>query len=171
MALSTAVTPFVGQNFGAHETQRVREAVRFCIRSCLAYGLAIAAVYALAGSSIALAFSDDASVVEIVVSYLWILPITYGAYGAALIINSVYNAMDRPLRSSSLIVARLFLLTLPGAYLGAHLGGLQGVFIGLACANLGIGLLAFWSVHNYLSTAMADLHRDGRPSHGHGSQR
>jgi putative MATE family efflux protein len=157
-SLSMAVTPFVGQNFGAHQCGRVREAVSFGVKSCLAYGLGVALLYGLGSHWLALAFSEEAPVREIVQTYLWILPITWGCYGLALMINAVYNAMDRPLYSSGLIVVRLFVLILPLAYLGAELGGLRGVFIGLAAANLCIGGLAWFTMHRFLGVAEADPH-------------
>ncbi len=166
-ALSMAVTPFVGQNFGAHKCGRVREAVKFCVRACIVYGLAVAAVYGLGASAFASIFSDEAPVREIVKSYLWILPITWAAYGLALMINSVYNAMNRPLYSSGLIVLRLFALILPGAYLGAHFGGLTGLFIGLAIANVSIGSVAWFTMHRFLGTAEADPHAVAGPKGSH----
>ena len=155
-SLSMAVTPFVGQNFGAQFSDRVREAVNFCAKAGLAYGLGVALVYGLGAHWLALAFSDEASVRELVQTYLWILPITWGSYGLALMVNSVYNAMDRPLYSSGLIVVRLFALILPLAYLGSYLAALEGLFAGLATANLCIGALAWFTMRRFLTSAEAE---------------
>jgi Na+-driven multidrug efflux pump len=42
---------------------------------------------------------------------------------------------------------RLFVFLLPGAWLGAKLGGEQGIYLGILLANLAAGLLAWGYAH------------------------
>lgn len=157
-AMSTAITPFVGQNFGAHACDRVRQAVRYTASLAWKYGLGAALLFGLGAWVIAIAFSDDPDVRQLVRVFLWVLPFSWGAYGLAIIVNSVYNAMDRPLRSSALIVLRLFGLTLPLAWAGSYLYDVVGVFAGLAIANLTIGVVAYLSIRSFLHLAERDPH-------------
>lgn len=150
LAVSTALAPFVGQNFGAQHGDRIREALRLSMRFSVAWGLAVAALLALTGPTIGALFSDAPAVVETTALYLWIVPLSYGAYGVAMMVNTTLNAVSRPLRSGGLIVIRLFVLMLPLALLGDALFGVRGVFGGLSIANLLAGVVAWAFVRRFL---------------------
>ena len=81
-------------------------------------------------------FSDDPNVVDTVVWYLRIVPIGYGAQGACRLVSSVFNAVNRPMTASALNVIRLFVLLVPLALAGRSLFEIQGLFAGVAVANL-----------------------------------
>ena len=60
------------------------------------------------------------------------------------------NATHHPLRSSLIFVMRLFVFTLPLAGLGARLGGVGGLFAGIAAGNVATGLTAGWMQRRFL---------------------
>ena len=47
----------------------------------------------------------------------------YGLFGISWLVNSAFNALNRPLRTSFIIVLHLFVFVLPLAYLGSKLYG------------------------------------------------
>ncbi len=141
-ALSTALTPFIGQNFGARHDDRVVEATRFTQRAAFLWGAAAALVLGLFAPSLARLFNDDPFVIRTTVAYLRLIPVSYGALGMAMLANTTFIALNRPLPASIIIVSRLLLLAVPLAYLGSEFYGLDGLFVGIAIANGLVGLLA-----------------------------
>jgi putative MATE family efflux protein len=144
-ALSTAMTPMVAQNLGAGRLRRIHQAVSFGTRAGLVWGAGAALLLAMLAGPIAHVFSDDPAVVEVARTYLLVVPFSYGALGLAQIVGTTFNALDEPLAAAGLVAVRLLALTLPLAWLGTSLAGLDGLFGGIAAANLAIGLLA-WAV-------------------------
>lgn len=151
-ALSTVLAPFVGQNFGAGRIDRVRDGVRAALRMALGWGAGVWALYAILAVPLARLFNDHAHVVRVTCLYLWIVPLSYGAYGASAQVTSLFNATHHPLRSASVFVLRLFVFTLPLAYLGGRAGGLPGLFAGIAAGNIATALAAVWMKSRFLRT-------------------
>ncbi len=146
MALTAALTPFIGQNWGAHHPERVADAMRISTRFVLAWGLGAWVVLLAVGDTVASAFADDPTVVEVVHTYMWIVPASYGAAGLVSVVSASFNAVDRAIRSTVLSALRSLLLAVPLAYLGGHLAGLRGIFVGLAIASIVTGVAAMaWS--------------------------
>jgi putative MATE family efflux protein len=142
MALASSITPFVGQNLGARNMARVRAGLRFAIRASLVYGGGMVVGLALLAYPLGSLFSRDATVVEIITRYLYLVPISYGLFGAMFAVNSTFNAANKPMMSALIISVRLFALAVPLAYAGSFVAGLPGLFVGIAAANIIVGGLA-----------------------------
>ena len=162
-ALATGLAPFVGQNYGARQCGRIRQAVRLSIRFVVGWGLLMAALLALAGGPLGGLFADDPAVVEVTRAYLLLVPLSYGAFGVAIIVNTTFNALNRPLRSAAIVIIRLFVLALPLALLGRALFGLEGIFGGLALGNVLAGLVAYGFVHRMITLTEDELAAGAEP--------
>ncbi len=149
-ALTAAIAPFVGQNFGAGRRDRVREALRFCLRACLGYCLVVAVLLALFAVPIARLFNDQPEVIRNITWYLYLIPPSYGLFSLAVLVSSIFNAIHQPIRSSALTLGRLFLLVLPAAMIGSHLGGFPGMLAGVAVANVLAGSIAYRTASRFL---------------------
>ena len=145
-ALSTAMTPFVGQNMGAGRCDRLREAVRFSILASLVWGGGVAVLLAALAYPIAFAFAEAAPVVRGIVHFLWVIPASYTLLGTVQLVSSFYNGAQRPMRAAALSGLRLFVFGLPLAAGGAHFAGLLGLYIGVALGNVLVGGIAIWMV-------------------------
>ena len=156
-ALSMAITPFVGQNFGAGNCDRIRRALRFGLKFSLAWGVAALAALYFLSDIIAPIFNDDTEVIASVVLFLQIIPISYGMYGISTLVNSTFNALGKPLQASLIIILHLFVFVLPLAYLGSKMYGLKGIFIGIAVGNGAVGIIAYLMVHKFLVRVEAEL--------------
>ena len=142
-ALGAANSPFVGQNYGAGQYDRVRQALRFGFKVSMAWGAAVAAFLAVFAHPLARMFNDEPEVIGAAVQFLWIVPISYGLYGAALLVIETLNAIQRPMHATALVVIRLFALAVPLAWVGSRFWQVSGIFGGIAAGNVLIGLLAF----------------------------
>lgn len=145
MAMSIALSPFVGQNAGAGAFDRVNAALAYAFRFAWKYGIVVMALLALLAHPLARAFSDSEPVREVARLYFWTVPVGYGAYGTCQLIESSFNALNRPLRATFLAVLRLGGLTLPLAFVGSELFGLRGLLAALPVGNVlgaGVALLS-----------------------------
>lgn len=143
LALSMSLPPFISQNFGAGQYQRVKQAYFSSIKFVIGWQLGIYIVLMAISGWIAQLFADDPRVAEIIVMYLMIVPIVHGLAGITILSNSSLNALHKPMISVGLNVIRLFFLLLPLAYVGGTLGGIKGLLIGVATAAGLSGVIAF----------------------------
>lgn len=141
-ALSTVLLPFVGQNWGAGMMDRVRESISKSNYFSLAWGGLVFAALALLARPIASVFNPDPVVVSTTSLYLRIVPLGYGFYGVVILITSVLNALNRPLRAAAVSIGHRFLFYIPFAMVGSHLFGLKGMFAGLAFSFLAGALMS-----------------------------
>jgi len=142
-ALSAVSSPFFGQNFGSGQFDRLLEARRAVTRFCLGFGLLLAAVLILIARPLAGLFSASASIQGVAVHYLWIVSISYGAYGLVMSCNASFNGMGNPLPGVVVSASRVIIVFLPLAFLGRHLLGLEGLFAATTASNLLMGAVAF----------------------------
>jgi Na+-driven multidrug efflux pump len=164
MAISASMTPFVGQNLGAGNCDRVRAALRFAIKTCIAYGLVIWGVLAVLAPVLAGMFNRDPDVVRMIVQYLYIVPISYGLFGVLLSVNANFNAGNQPMKAAFTILVRLFVLAVPLAYLGSQALGVPGLFAGIGAANLLVGVLAILMVRRFIARTEERLAREAQLS-------
>ncbi|RPG55674.1 MAG: MATE family efflux transporter [Gammaproteobacteria bacterium TMED182] len=133
-ALSMSVAPFVGQNWGARQYDRVRGALRSANIFALAWGaLAFLCLYLLGPGLIALV-NDDPAVIEAASSYLLIIPLGMGMMGIVANSTSSFNALGMPGPPLIISVTQMLFLSVPLALLGNYLMGYQGIFIGSVVA-------------------------------------
>jgi len=157
MALSAAITPFVGQNFGGQQYDRVKQGVRWSYRFSMVYGLIVAAILALTSGVIAGFFTEDPKAIATAQMHLRIVPISYLALGFAMTANSSFNAIGKPLPAMFISLTRTILVYAPLAFLLAKLFGLIGVFAAACTANfIAGGIGRFWFQLLYAKTVAED---------------
>ena len=71
-------------------------------------------------------------------------------YGISALVNSMFNALGKPLQASLVIILHLFVFVLPLAYLGSKVYGLKGIFIGIAVGNAVVGIIAYLMAQKFL---------------------
>ena len=152
MALSAAVTPMVGQNYGAMNYDRVQMSVNWSYRFSLVYGLTVAGILAIGSGWIAGIFTEDAKAIATANLHMRIVPISYFALGAAMTANSAFNAIGKPVPGMIISMTRTILVYAPLAFLFANLFGLVGVFAAACTANFiagGLGIAWFQMVFRH----------------------
>jgi putative MATE family efflux protein len=142
-ATGAGVSIFTGQNFGAGNYGRIKEAVAEGSRFAIAWGLLSAAVlWGLAGQIPPL-FDTNPDVVHFAAQYLRWVPISYGAMGTMVISNAALNGMGRPMPATLLILLKAIIIYIPLAYvLQRHLG-FMGILIALTATNFIVGFVSY----------------------------
>ncbi|MEH6624830.1 MAG: MATE family efflux transporter [Motiliproteus sp.] len=146
MAMSSVLTPFIGQNWGAGKIDRIETSMIFSIRFAVLWGGGACIFLAVMAIPLTALFAEDATIVDLAARYLWIVPISYMGLALVTLGSSTFNAFQQPRQAAQLVITRLLLLTLPLAYLGAYFWGLNGIFAGIAVANLGAGFFSWRSL-------------------------
>ncbi len=146
MALSAAMTPFTGQNYGAGRLDRVREGVSFAYRFSLIYGISVAVFMQLFGGMIATLFGLEGEARHTALLHMHIVPLSYIALGCAMTVNGALNALGKPMAAMWVSMSRTIAVYAPLAWVLSHFFGIIGIFIAAASANFiagGIGALWF----------------------------
>ena len=166
-ALSSVIGPFVGQNLSAQKGERIQRSLKLCTVFCLGIGLAIAALLALAAGFVPTLFSQNPAVTDVTRLFLWIAPISYGAYGVVMVMNAAFNGLGKPMPAVYISTIRMVVLYLPLAFLGQQLFDIAGIFGAYAIANILSGVIGYlWAkrtAHDIL--AVADVHADAATGH------
>lgn len=151
LSLTLTLSPFLSQNVGARTTHRIEQAIMQCFKFSLIWQFLVYIILALASDSIARLFSNDLEVQAVIKQFVWIVPLSYGCYGVILLTATSLNALHEPLLAAGSSLLHLFLFYLPLAKLGAWLYGLQGLLVGLACANIIASFVLYIVIRKVLS--------------------
>ena len=144
-ALSGAVGPILGQNWGAGLFGRMRRTLSDALLLNLVYvGTTWIALMLLRENIIAVfALHDQAA--DIVRLFCFISGPAWVGIGALFVANAVFNNLGYPLLATLFNWGRATLGTIPFAYAGAHFYGPQGAIIGVFAAGAVFGMAAAWS--------------------------
>ncbi|MDH3482312.1 MAG: MATE family efflux transporter, partial [Gammaproteobacteria bacterium] len=143
-ALSAVIGPFVGQNLSAGKEDRIQLSLRLCARFCISSGLVVAVTLALLSGFLPTLFSDSEEVVSVTRLFLWIAPISYGAYGIVMVVNAAFNGLGNPMPGVVISVTRIAVLYVPLAMLGMRVYGIPGIFAAYAVANIVSGIIGYY---------------------------
>ncbi|MEQ3530654.1 MATE family efflux transporter [Pseudoalteromonas sp. XMcav11-Q] len=143
LALSMTLPPFVSQNLGAKQYQRVSDAYTQTLKFVLAFQFAVYLLLVLSAYYISHTFGNEPAVVETIQLFIYIMPLGYGLQGVIILTNSSFNALHKPMNALILSVIRLFIFYVPIAYIGSQLAGLPGLFAGAALGNLFTAAIAY----------------------------
>ncbi len=156
MALSSTLTPFVAQNWGAGRMDRVEKAIRYGTQFAMIWGVAFFVIAVSLSGGIARAFNDSEAVQSVITQFLLIVPISYAGQGVLLVSTSSLNALNKPFNATALMALRLFVLYIPLAFIGMRLADINGIFIAAALANFGAGIAGWLWLRRVLNIKSDD---------------
>ncbi|GFE66106.1 MATE family efflux transporter [Litoreibacter roseus] len=136
LALSSGIGPVVGQNWGAKREDRARLAVRAAWTFCLGYGAALAVLLTIFAGPIAQMIASDEGAAEYTALYLRVVGCSLFGYGILVTANAAMNARSKAGWSMGLSLSRIFLVYLPGAWIGVTLLGYIGILVAAVAANV-----------------------------------
>jgi putative MATE family efflux protein len=151
VALSFAVAPVVGQNFGGRRADRVRQSVYAALGIASAMMFILTLIAYLIPSELIRVFSQDPRVIAFGGDYLKIVSLNFVAAGIVFTVSSVFQGMGNTLPPLLSSITRLILFALP-ALLISRLPGFEITYVWYlsvgsqviqACTNL-------WLLHREL---------------------
>ncbi|MGF1715008.1 MATE family efflux transporter [Photobacterium chitinilyticum] len=143
MSLGSALMPFMAQNFGANKPQRAFKAMFTAMRFAIMFQLLIFIMMIPLSWPLSSLFSQDSAVQQQLWHYLIVVPISYGMQAVCMLLISALNAMHKSIHALVWNLLRLFAFLLPSAWLGSWIYGTEGLFIGIAVANMLSGIGAY----------------------------
>ena len=143
MSLTSTLTPFIAQNVGANNPQRSFAGLFLSMRFSLLFQFGIFIMMVPLSIPLAALFSQEQAVKDLLWHYLLVVPFSYGFQGIIMMLVSGLNALHEPLKAFQWSFMRLFIFTLPCAWIGSYLYDIEGLFIGIALGNILGGVLGY----------------------------
>lgn len=143
-ALSGAIGPIIGQNYGAGKLDRVREALKEGLRFTALFTIFVTALLFFLKSPIADLFHATGITRQIIYLFCGPLALLFFFNGVIFVSNSAFNNLGHPFHSTWINWGRHTIGTIPLALLGGSFIGAQGVLVGQAVGGAVFGLVALW---------------------------
>ncbi len=137
-ALSGAIGPIIGQNFGALRFDRIQSTIRDSLKVTLVYVLVVWALLALGGGLLADLFRAGPQAHELIVFFCVFVAGSYLFNGALFVANAAFNNLGYAFYSTALNWGRSTLGVIPFVWYGQHWYGAKG-----AMAGYGLGVVVF----------------------------
>ena len=142
LALSGAIGPIVGQNFGAQKYERVRGAFVAGLQFVGVYVLVAAALLFVLRGPISELFDATGEMQRLIFLFCGPLALFQFFNGAIFVCNAGFNNLGHPLYSTGINWGRHTIGTWPFVLVGASLAGAGGVLIGQAVGGVFFALVA-----------------------------
>ncbi|MGF1453903.1 MAG: MATE family efflux transporter [Alphaproteobacteria bacterium] len=143
LALSAAVGPMVGQNWGAQRQDRSRDTLLSAWACVWAWCLVLGLVFTLAAPELMALAMKTGRAQDFAVAYLRIVGLSLAGYGMTIIVNASLNALGQAWKGMALSFFRAVIVYSGCAWLLVEAHGYGGV---LAAAVLANGLAALAAV-------------------------
>jgi len=147
-ALSGAIGPIIGQNYGAGQMDRVRGAFRA--------GVIFTAVVVIVVSGLLLLFALDGTSLTLVFLFAGPLSLLYFFNGVIFVSNAAFNNLAHPFYSTWINWGRNTLGTVPFVMLGASIWGAPGVLVGQAFGGVAFAAIAWALARRVMEVAKPD---------------
>jgi len=141
-ALSGAIGPIVGQNYGAGDMLRVKEALLAGLKFTLIYVLFVSSILYFSSAHIVSIFDATGISAELVILFCSILTFGYFFNGVIFVANACFNNMGHPLYSTYINWGRHTVGTLPFILIGGHFFGASGILLGQSFGGIIFAVIA-----------------------------
>lgn len=142
-ALSGAVGPIIGQNYGAGDMARVRRGFNAGILFVALVIAAVSALLFLLRAPIADLFNATGVARDLIYLFCGPLALMFFFPGVLFVSNAAFNNLGQPFLSTLTNWGRNALALIPLVWLGALWGGAEGVLLGQALAGVVFGAVAW----------------------------
>ncbi|WP_428636440.1 MATE family efflux transporter [Shewanella sp.] len=146
-ALSGAIGPIVGQNFGAQEYARVRQSLTKALQFCAIYVVSVSLLLLLLQEQIVTLFAMQGESAELIRFFCRYIAVFFVFSGALFVANASFNNLGKAKYSTLFNVGKATLGTIPFVYYGGQLGGVEGVLIGQVLGAILFGVLGVWTAY------------------------
>ncbi|KEY91170.1 MATE efflux protein [Candidatus Photodesmus blepharus] len=141
-ALSGAVGPILGQNFGAKKFDRVKEILNNSLIVVVSYTIFVCIILYFIQGFIIQSFSLEGDASKIVSAFCTYVAISFIFNGTLFLANTFFNNFGKPFYSTALNLGKATFGTLPFVYVGSQWFGALGVLYGQALGAMLFGVIA-----------------------------
>ena len=159
-ALSGAVGPIIGQNFGAGQTDRVRGAFREGVIFTAVVCVVVSGLLFALRSPLEMLFELDGQARQLVFLFAGPLSLLFFFNGVIFVGNAAFNNLGHPFYSTMINWGRHTLGTIPLVVLGAMWFGAPGVLIGQAVGGVLFAALTWWLAVGLMARGTQGSHPD-----------
>lgn len=138
-AVSGAVGPIIGQNFGAKNLKRVKTTITNAFLFVAGYVSVISLILFFSSELISKAFKVDAAAGHLIDIFCFYVAFTFIFSGATFVGNAAFNNLGKPNFSTLVNWGKATFGTIPFVYFGALWFQAPGILIGQAIGNLLFG--------------------------------
>ncbi|USD66185.1 MATE family efflux transporter [Vibrio sp. SCSIO 43136] len=156
-ALSGAVGPIIGQNYGAERIDRVKETLLNSLLFVTVYCVAVAVILYLVQDQVINLFDLTGDAKVMVAAFCTYVAISFVFNGALFVANTSFNNLGKPIYSTALNLGKATLGTLPFVWVGAQWFGALGVLYGQAVGSIVFGLLGLAVLRIHINAMMSDF--------------
>ena len=150
-AMSGAIGPIIGQNFGAGKHDRVRTSFNNSIILIVVYVFPVVAVLYFLRVPIADLFNAQGVARDLIFLFCGPLSLTWIFTGVIFVANAAYNNLGHPFYSTWVNWGRNTLGIVPFVYIGAQYWGAEGVLIGQMMGGVFVALVSFLLAERLMS--------------------
>lgn len=143
MAYGIAIIPFVGQNFGAGNHDRVNKVRSMSAGLSVCYSIVTFIVFYFVAGMVASIFTTDPLVSKLCSRYLVMACVGHAGLYLSVFISQMLNATGHPRPVLLLTLFRVFIYIMPCVYFGSTYYGFTGLVAGLVIGNLLSGIHAY----------------------------
>lgn len=157
-AVSGAIGPIIGQNYGALNFTRVRETLIQALKFITGYCLVIALLLSLGQDIIVDLFNAKNETAEIIRLFCQQISITFIFTGITFVAMAFLNNLGYAKYATLLNMAKMTLGTVPFVTLGALYYGATGILYGQALGSILFGFVALFLTHKVMKSLQSKHH-------------
>jgi putative MATE family efflux protein len=154
-AISGAVGPILGQNWGARQHDRVKQALTDGFLFAGGYVLISWIILFLARDLIVSLFGVTGQTADYVRFFCLVSGLMWLFNGMLFVANAAFNSLGFPLRATLFNWGKATLGTVPFAWLGAHWHGVEGLYLGVTAGAVIFGIWSAFSAYKVLGIIKA----------------
>lgn len=131
MSFAAAIAPFVGQNIGANQLDRVKQGYRSALLMTNAISILISILFLLAPRLIIQVFTTDQAVIEVGTEYMYIVAPFYLVFSTMFILNGTLRGAGATLIPMFITLLALWGVRIPVSWILSETIGRSGIWWGV----------------------------------------
>jgi putative MATE family efflux protein len=152
-AMSGAIGPIIGQNFGAEKHHRVKQAFNSSMVLIVLYVIPVVILLYFLRGAIVNVFDAQGLARDLVFLFCGPLSLAWIFNGVIFIGNAAYNNLGHPFYSTWINWGRNTLGIIPFVYFGAQYWGAVGVLIGQMAGGVFVAIVSFFLAQHLMNKA------------------
>ncbi len=141
LALSAAIGPIVGQNWGADQKKRVIKSIQYCYLISIVWAAIVTVFLGFMAPVFTNILASESAVADIANTYLFVVSSSIAGYGVVIVSAASFNALGKSATGLIQYIVRGFALYVPLTWLATLWFDYQWVFYAIAASNILSGLL------------------------------